>query len=148
MDTIRTRWQKSSYCAQGDSCLHVAASPDHHVRLTESSDPSGAILTLTPAAFENLIAALKSHTTPTSVTIAPAHDHDAALRIHHPHAPTPTTITTTPRKWHAFALGARAGEFDHLLARRPSQSGSTTDPGSSPTPTPSRDPRCLRQPTP
>ncbi|MFY1677665.1 DUF397 domain-containing protein [Streptomyces sp. WMMC905] len=133
-------WQKSSYCGEGESCLHVAASPDHHVRLTESSDPSGAILTLTPAAFENLIAALKSHTTPTSVTIAPAHDHDAALRIHHPHAPTPTTITTTPRKWHAFALGARAGEFDHLLAPlRPNAPTGTapsphhhTHPGTSP----------------
>jgi hypothetical protein len=42
-------WQKSSYCAQGDPCVHVAAS-DGDVELTESSDATGAILRTTPDA--------------------------------------------------------------------------------------------------
>lgn len=49
-------WQKSSYCAQGNSCVHVAASPTGTaVHLTESTDPTGAILTAQPAAFAALI---------------------------------------------------------------------------------------------
>ncbi|MFI6039805.1 DUF397 domain-containing protein [Streptomyces sp. NPDC051315] len=51
-------WQKSSYCAQGNSCVHVAATP-HHVHLTESSDPTAAILTAAPAAFAALLTTLK-----------------------------------------------------------------------------------------
>ncbi|MFJ9677914.1 DUF397 domain-containing protein [Streptomyces sp. NPDC101194] len=51
-------WQKSSYCAQGDSCLHVAASHST-VELTESSDPAGAILHTTPAAWAALVRTLK-----------------------------------------------------------------------------------------
>ncbi|MCX4644570.1 MULTISPECIES: DUF397 domain-containing protein [unclassified Streptomyces] len=47
-------WQKSSYCAQGDSCVHVAAHAGA-VHMTESADPSGAILTATPAAFAALV---------------------------------------------------------------------------------------------
>ncbi|MGW1494780.1 DUF397 domain-containing protein [Streptomyces sp. NPDC002402] len=54
-------WQKSSYCAQGDSCLHVAAAGDRTVKLTESSDPGGAILSTTPAAFAALTRALKAN---------------------------------------------------------------------------------------
>ncbi|WP_210592491.1 DUF397 domain-containing protein [Streptomyces sp. GESEQ-35] len=51
-------WQKSSYCAQGDSCVHVATTTET-IHLTESSDPTGAILTATPAAFDALLTALK-----------------------------------------------------------------------------------------
>ncbi|GGT61264.1 DUF397 domain-containing protein [Streptomyces atratus] len=55
-------WQKSSYCAQGDSCMHVAAR-NSTVELTESSDPTGAILRATPAAWAALVRTLKeSHT--------------------------------------------------------------------------------------
>ena len=51
-------WQKSSYCAQGEACIHVAAYDDT-VSLTESSDPTGAILHTTPAAWAALIRTIK-----------------------------------------------------------------------------------------
>ncbi|MEU2677346.1 DUF397 domain-containing protein [Streptomyces sp. NPDC007107] len=51
-------WQKSSYCAQGEACIHIAA--DHGtVALTESGDPSGAILRATPAAWAELLRTVK-----------------------------------------------------------------------------------------
>ncbi|MGV9881805.1 DUF397 domain-containing protein [Streptomyces sp. NPDC003006] len=52
-------WQTSSYCGQGDSCLHVAAAPTGKVKLTESSDPTEAILTATPAAFAAFAALIR-----------------------------------------------------------------------------------------
>lgn len=54
-------WQKSSYCAQGDSCLSVAANSDRTLKLTESSDPRGAILSTTPATWSVLLHALKEN---------------------------------------------------------------------------------------
>ncbi|MBC9728110.1 DUF397 domain-containing protein [Streptomyces sp. TRM68367] len=51
-------WQKSSYCSEGNSCIHIATTRET-IRLTESNDPSGAILTATPAAFDALLTALK-----------------------------------------------------------------------------------------
>lgn len=51
-------WQKSSYCAQGEACLNVATTGGS-VKLTESSDPLGAILTTTPATWSVLLRALK-----------------------------------------------------------------------------------------
>ena len=51
-------WQKSSYCGQGESCVHIAASTGT-VHLTESADPSRAILTTRPAPFAALLQALK-----------------------------------------------------------------------------------------
>ncbi|MEU8891277.1 DUF397 domain-containing protein [Streptomyces sp. NPDC048442] len=51
-------WQKSSYCAQGDSCVHVATS-DNVVQLIESGDPSEVILRSAPAAFAALTRTLK-----------------------------------------------------------------------------------------
>jgi hypothetical protein len=51
-------WQKSSYCSEGDSCVHVATTAKT-IRLTESSDPARVILTAAPAAFDALIAVLK-----------------------------------------------------------------------------------------
>ncbi|MGC5401859.1 DUF397 domain-containing protein [Streptomyces sp. DT20] len=50
--------QRSSYCAQGEACLHVAAHKGK-VRLTESGDPSGAILRTTPADLDALLRTLK-----------------------------------------------------------------------------------------
>ncbi|WP_409471125.1 DUF397 domain-containing protein [Streptomyces sp. HC307] len=51
-------WQKSSYCSEGNSCVHVATTTET-IHLTESSDPTGAILKATPATFEALLATLK-----------------------------------------------------------------------------------------
>ncbi|MER5499002.1 MULTISPECIES: DUF397 domain-containing protein [unclassified Streptomyces] len=52
-------WQKSSYCAQGNSCIHVAAPAPGAVGLTESGDPAGTVLRTTPAAWAALVRALK-----------------------------------------------------------------------------------------
>jgi hypothetical protein len=54
-----TTWQKSSYCAQGEACLHVAAAHHGAVHLTESSDPTGATLRTTPSAWAALIRTVK-----------------------------------------------------------------------------------------
>ncbi|MGV9881806.1 DUF397 domain-containing protein [Streptomyces sp. NPDC003006] len=51
----QSNWQKSSYCAQGNSCVYVASDTSGSVHLTESSDPTGAILTAAPVAFAALI---------------------------------------------------------------------------------------------
>ncbi|MFS0697263.1 DUF397 domain-containing protein [Streptomyces nitrosporeus] len=53
------RWQKSSYCGQGESCIHVAAGHGAPVRLTESADPQGTVLRAAPAAWAALVGALK-----------------------------------------------------------------------------------------
>ncbi|MFC7263847.1 DUF397 domain-containing protein [Streptomyces lutosisoli] len=52
-------WQKSSYCGEGESCVHVAGGDAGTIHLTESSDPSGAILGATPVAFRTLLHTLK-----------------------------------------------------------------------------------------
>ncbi|MCX5342025.1 DUF397 domain-containing protein [Streptomyces atratus] len=52
-------WQKSSYCGEGESCVHIAAPAPGTVCLTESSDPTGAILRTTPAAWAALVRTLK-----------------------------------------------------------------------------------------
>ncbi|WP_327429541.1 DUF397 domain-containing protein [Streptomyces sp. NBC_01236] len=51
-------WQKSSYCQEGDACVHVAATAET-VHLTESGDPAGVILSADPDAFTALLHALK-----------------------------------------------------------------------------------------
>ncbi|MFH8474477.1 DUF397 domain-containing protein [Streptomyces sp. NPDC018000] len=58
-----TSWQKSSYCGEGESCVHVIANRGT-VRLTESSDPTGAILRTTPAAWAALVSTLKENREP------------------------------------------------------------------------------------
>ncbi|WP_405907846.1 DUF397 domain-containing protein [Streptomyces sp. NBC_00828] len=50
-------WQKSSYCSEGDSCIHVTGTGSIH--LTESSDLTAAILTTAPATFRTLLQTLK-----------------------------------------------------------------------------------------
>ncbi|MEU9763708.1 DUF397 domain-containing protein [Streptomyces sp. NPDC047987] len=55
-------WQRSSYCGQGESCLYVAAN-NSTVSLTESSDPTGAILRTTPAAWAAFVQNLKENRT-------------------------------------------------------------------------------------
>ncbi|WP_199552753.1 DUF397 domain-containing protein [Streptomyces sp. N35] len=92
-------WQKSSYCGQGESCVHVAAD-DATVLLTESADPSGAVHRMDRAEFGDLLADIKAG--------APA-----------PTAPDGTVrlgpVTTTTDRWHTFERGVRAGEFDHVV---------------------------------
>ncbi|MFF4032125.1 DUF397 domain-containing protein [Streptomyces sviceus] len=55
---ITDRWQKSSYCQEGDACVHISTDP-HGVHLTDS-DAAQTIVTVTPAAFTALLDHLKS----------------------------------------------------------------------------------------
>ncbi|WP_405871426.1 DUF397 domain-containing protein [Streptomyces sp. NBC_00005] len=107
-------WQKSSHCSEGASCVHVAATPET-IHLTESSDPTGEILTATPAAFGTLLALLKNepHAAPHPPIQVTFGDGDT-IRIHNTTAPH-TTVTTDRPKWDAFVLGVQAGEFDHFV---------------------------------
>ncbi|MER6089359.1 DUF397 domain-containing protein [Streptomyces bluensis] len=52
-------WQKSSYCAQGESCVHISATPTT-IHLTESADPTQAVLSAPPAAFGALLRSVKA----------------------------------------------------------------------------------------
>ena len=52
-------WQKSSYCAQGEACVHVGTDRSGSIGLTESGDPTGAILRTTPTALRALLRTLK-----------------------------------------------------------------------------------------
>ncbi|MFJ1550302.1 DUF397 domain-containing protein [Streptomyces sp. NPDC088246] len=54
-------WQTSSYCGEGESCVHIAAPAPGTVCLTESGDPTGAILRTTPTAWAALLCALKEN---------------------------------------------------------------------------------------
>jgi hypothetical protein len=52
-------WQKSSYCGQGESCVHISATlTPATIQLTESADPSQSVLTTTPSAFAALLGSL------------------------------------------------------------------------------------------
>lgn len=53
-------WQKSSYCGEGDSCVHVAAAANS-VKLIESGDPTGTILTTTPTTWSALLRAIREN---------------------------------------------------------------------------------------
>ncbi|MEU5714987.1 DUF397 domain-containing protein [Streptomyces sp. NPDC020403] len=53
-----TDWQKSSYCAQGEACIHVSGSPGA-VELTETGDPAGATLRAAPPAWAALVRSIK-----------------------------------------------------------------------------------------
>jgi hypothetical protein len=111
-------WQKSSYCAQGNSCIHVRRTTET-IHLTESSDPTGAILTATPAAFGALLAVLKTetpHDTDAGIEIAfgEGDDGDTPVFLRETSAPD-NVVTTNRRKWEAFVLGVQAGDFDHFV---------------------------------
>ena len=113
-----TAWQKSSYCPEGNSCVHVAATA-RSIHITESADPSGAVLTTTPDDFLSLIQTIKedrqmADSRPAGIEVAV--DADDTVRIRATAAPG-TTVTTDRRKWDAFVLGVRAGEFDHFASR-------------------------------
>ncbi|MEU3173431.1 MULTISPECIES: DUF397 domain-containing protein [unclassified Streptomyces] len=111
-------WQMSSYCGEGESCVHVAATA-RAIHITESADPSGAILTTTPGAFSTLVQALKGEREvtvgrPTGIEVVLGEDNTVRIRA----AATPGTAVTTDRpRWDTFVRGVRAGEFDHFLAR-------------------------------
>ncbi|WP_405819689.1 DUF397 domain-containing protein [Streptomyces sp. NBC_01390] len=118
-------WQKSSYCSEGASCIHIATTPNltpRTIHLKESGDPSGAILTTTPAAFHTLLTTLKAGTPPQNtttpqieVTLGGSPDTpDTPVHLRSTTAPE-TVVTTDRENWNAFVLGVRAGEFDHFV---------------------------------
>lgn len=53
-------WQKSSYCGEGESCVHAAATAGT-VKLTESSDSTRATLLTTPTTWAALLRTLKEN---------------------------------------------------------------------------------------
>ncbi|MFH8748604.1 DUF397 domain-containing protein [Streptomyces rimosus] len=52
-------WQKSSYCAEGNNCLNLAATPDHTIRIRESETPH-AVVTTTQSQLASLVNAIKN----------------------------------------------------------------------------------------
>ncbi|MFE4058357.1 DUF397 domain-containing protein [Streptomyces sp. NPDC059096] len=52
-------WQRSSYCAQGEACLSVAATPGRAIRLTETGDPARSILATDPDTWAGFLRSLK-----------------------------------------------------------------------------------------
>jgi hypothetical protein len=50
--------RKSSYCQEGDACVHISAGPET-IHLTESADPTQAVLSATPSAFGALLHRLR-----------------------------------------------------------------------------------------
>ncbi|MFH9041545.1 DUF397 domain-containing protein [Streptomyces sp. NPDC017966] len=112
-------WQKSSYCGEGDSCVHIAATPTG-IHITESADPGGAILTTTPDAFRTLLRSLKEepHRDPQGpgLEVTTVGDDDRTVRLHAPGVPGVPAVTTDRRRWETFVRGVRAGEFDHFVA--------------------------------
>lgn len=90
--------QKSSYCGEGDSCAHVATAAQA-IHMTESADPSGAILTITPDDFLSLLQALKGEREMTAdrppavdVTV----EDDLTVLIHTDATPDTTDAGGTP----------------------------------------------------
>lgn len=53
------RWQKSSYCQEGDACVHISTTPTA-IHLTDRDAPPRTVLTVDPVAFAALLRALKS----------------------------------------------------------------------------------------
>ncbi|MCH5675788.1 DUF397 domain-containing protein [Streptomyces gilvus] len=60
-------WRKSSYCQEGEACVHISRTPTA-IHLTDRPTPPQAVLTVTPAAFAALVDALKARTPLTPVT--------------------------------------------------------------------------------
>ncbi|MEU8525677.1 VOC family protein [Streptomyces sp. NPDC048629] len=112
-------WQKSSYCPQGEACLHAAATADGNIALTESDDPTGSIVTTTPARFRALLDSVRAGGpfTYDEIEVLPGPDGVVRLRD----VDGGAVVTTSRANWGAFARGARDGEFDHLVRIRPRQ---------------------------
>lgn len=54
-------WQKSSYCQEGEACVHISVDPGPKtIHLIESADPAQTVLTTTPTAFAALLDALSA----------------------------------------------------------------------------------------
>ncbi|MES5821827.1 DUF397 domain-containing protein [Streptomyces sp. RG80] len=53
------RWHKSSYCQEGDACVHISSTPTA-VHLTDRDTAPQTVLTVSPAAFAALLGMLKS----------------------------------------------------------------------------------------
>ncbi|MCP9944369.1 DUF397 domain-containing protein [Streptomyces somaliensis] len=103
-------WRKSSHCATGDACIHLAPAPRGAVRLVESSDPTGAVLTLAPATWRAWREAVNAGRLPLpGVERGPG----GVLRLRSADDPG-VVVTTTAVQWDAFAAGVRDGEFDRL----------------------------------
>ncbi|MEU5042247.1 DUF397 domain-containing protein [Streptomyces griseorubiginosus] len=49
-------WRKSSYCQEGDACVHISTDPDR-VHITDS-DAALTIVTVSRAAFDALVKSL------------------------------------------------------------------------------------------
>ncbi|MBG0854223.1 DUF397 domain-containing protein [Streptomyces spinoverrucosus] len=119
---MNPRWQKSSYCSEGASCVYVTATLDasQTIHLTESGDPTGAILTATPATFGTLLTTLKEEPHATDpdpgprIDITFGEDEDDAPVILRETSTPDAVVTTTRRNWDVFVLGVQAGEFDHF----------------------------------
>lgn len=87
-------WQKSSYCSEGDSCIHIATTPTtpRAIHLTESGDPTGAVLTTTPTAFRTLLTTLKTDTPPPKTTTPKSKSPSTKPPI----PPTPPSTSARP----------------------------------------------------
>lgn len=64
---MTSSWQKSSFCSEGNSCVHISTAPPATIRITESADPTRAILNATPEGFRALLHTLKLDKAPTRV---------------------------------------------------------------------------------
>ncbi|WP_432193009.1 DUF397 domain-containing protein [Streptomyces sp. bgisy027] len=53
------RWQKSSYCQEGEACVHISATPAA-VHLTDRDTPPRTTVTVGPTAFAALLDLVKS----------------------------------------------------------------------------------------
>jgi hypothetical protein len=80
--------------------------------MTESSDPTGTVLTTTPADFTHLVRSLKDEPAADSPFNVAVGEGDL-LYVRVRTAPA-KVVTTTRGQWDAFVLGVQAGEFDHL----------------------------------
>ncbi|KUO20552.1 DUF397 domain-containing protein [Streptomyces dysideae] len=58
---MNPHWQKSSYCSEGDSCVHISTSHGT-IHLIESADPAGAVLNAAPHTFDALLTVLREDT--------------------------------------------------------------------------------------
>ncbi|GGN14932.1 DUF397 domain-containing protein [Streptomyces fuscichromogenes] len=52
------QWRTSSYCQEGEACVHISTTPTA-IRLADA-DPPRTVLTIGPAAFGALLDLLKS----------------------------------------------------------------------------------------